>query len=142
MLDKNIKILYFPKPLSTNDCNGCCGDKIGDNQKKTNCGCQGNGCMPQRDIKTVYKEFSERNPKGYEYSIVSYENDDEIDKAISSFNTIMERSQEKIHAKDSSEMFKYLAKYAPLTAINDHLVYVQNTPAASHIEHAINSFFK
>jgi len=118
------------------------GCSNGSGKGNGSCGCIGGGCTPQRDISTVYKELSQAHPQKYQCMIASYENKEEIDKAIADFNTIMEKSEEKVRAKDVNEMFKYLMKYAPLTAINDHLVYIQNTPAASHIEHAVNSYFK
>jgi len=143
MSQEAIKIQYFPKPpvSSGNGCGmGGCGSVSG--KGNSSCGCTGGGCIPQRDINAVYKELSQNYPQKYECLLASYETKEEIDKAIANFNTIMEKSEEKVRAKDVNEMFKYLIKYAPLMAINDHLVYIQNTPAASHIEHAVNSYFK
>ena len=143
MSQQTIKIQYFPKPPASSN-SGCgmggCGGAGG--KGNASCGCTGGGCMPQRDINAVYQELSQAHPQQYQCLIASYENKEGIDQAIADFNTIMEKSEEQMRAKDVNEMFKYLMKYAPLTAINDRLVYVQNTPAASHIEHAIKSYFK
>ena len=143
MSDQPYLIQYFPQPPMTGQ--GTCGSGCCDN---SNNGCSGGrgtcgGCLPQRDIDAVFTQLQQQGDGQRQYTFykASYESKKEIDQAIDVFNVIMEESQEKIRAQNVNEMFVYLAKYAPLTAVNNRLVYIQNTPAASHIEHAVKAFF-
>ena len=134
-------IQFFPMPPAANS-GGSCGGSSCSQSEESSCR-RGSccSCAPQRDIDEVLAQLRERSMGKYSFYIASYQTMEEITQAISVFNSIMVTSQETVRVSNVNELFQYLYQYAPLTAINERLIYVQNTPAASHIEHAIDTYF-
>jgi|GEM_PF-5715516 len=132
-------IQYFSAPPILSG--GCC-KSASQNNPSVRCGSGVCSCgVLPRKIEDVTQQLQENHPQKYEFYIASYQSKNEVEKAIEVFNRIMITSGEEVRAENVNGLFTYLATYAPLTAINYRLIYVQYTPAASHIEQAIQSYF-